>query len=76
MSQAEQDRITVEALNYVLDVFKYSTAKDVKMYRKTWLGVFEKALENKRKELGGKTVILIMRSDEPDKVQRRYEVDA
>ena len=75
MSQAEQDRITVEALNYVLDVFKYSTAKDVKMYRKTWLGVFEKALENKYTELGGKTIILIKHSDEPDKVQRRYEVD-
>jgi hypothetical protein len=75
MTQEEQDRITVEALNYVLNVFKYSIAKDRRLSRKTWIEVFEKALKIKRKELGGKTVIVIKHSDEPDKVQRRYEVE-
>ena len=75
MTQAEQDRITVEALNYVLDLFKYSKTEDKRLYRKIWLGVFEKALQIKRKELGGKTVIEIKHSDEPDKVQRRFEVE-
>jgi hypothetical protein len=72
---SQQDEITLEAVNYAIDVLRNSKAIDKKMYRKDWLIIFERLVTTKRKELGGIDTIEIRHSDKPDIVQRSYEVE-
>ena len=72
---SQQDEITLQAVYFAIDVMKTSKAVDKKLYRKTWLEVFEKLVMEKRKQLGGIDTIEIRHSDKPDIVQRRYEVE-
>jgi len=72
---SQQTDITLEAVYYAIDVMKTSKAVDKKLYRATWLGVFEKLVLEKRKELGGKDTIEIRHSDKPDIVQSSYEIE-
>lgn len=71
----QQNDISMQAVNYAIDVLKFSTAIDKKMYRKDWLIIFERLVRTKRKELGGKDTIEIRDSDKPDIVQNSFEVE-
>lgn len=75
MTSQQQNEITLVAVHYAIDVMKNSKTKDVKLYRATWLGVFEKLVNTKRKELGGRDTIEIRHSDKPDIVQNSFEVE-
>ena len=72
---SQQNEITIEAVNYAIDVLRNSKAIDKKMYRKDWLIIFERLVTTKRKELGGKNTIEIRHSDKPDIVQSSYEIE-
>ena len=72
---SQQNEITIEAVNYAIDVLRNSKAIDKKMYRKDWLIIFERLVTTKRKELGGKDTIEIRHSDKPDIVQNSFEVE-
>jgi len=75
LTNQTQDEITIKAVNYAIDVFKHSNAKDRKLYRVDWLSIFERLVNSKRKELGGIDTIEIRYSDKPDIVQNSFEVN-